>query len=140
MIIRGVLLTAGLALGTVGALELLAEGRDNLLHAAVWLAGGVVLHDFVLSPLVVVLVVVAVAVLPGWARPAAATATVVLGSVTLMAMPVLGRFGARPDNPTLLDRPYVAGWLVFAGLVWACAVGWAWWMRPSSAQRRGGGG
>jgi hypothetical protein len=134
MIIRGLLLTAGLVLGTVGALELLAEGRDNLLHAVVWLAGGVLLHDFVLSPLVIVLLVLAVAVLPGWARPAAAAATVVLGSVTLMALPVLGRFGARPDNPTLLDRPYLAGWVLVAGLVFVCAFGWAF------AQRRGGGG
>jgi hypothetical protein len=40
----------------------------------------------------------------------------VLGSLTIMAIPVLGRFGARPDNPTLLDRNYTAGWLVVAGL------------------------
>ena len=40
-----------------------------------------------------------------------------LGSVTLLAVPVLGRFGARADNPTLLDRDYIAGWLVLAGLV-----------------------
>jgi hypothetical protein len=42
---------------------------------------------------------------------------VVLGSVTLLAVPVLGRFGARDDNPTLLDRHYGTGWLVVAGLV-----------------------
>jgi hypothetical protein len=42
---------------------------------------------------------------------------VVLGTVTLSAVPVLGRFGARADNPTLLDRHYLLGWLVFAVLV-----------------------
>ena len=30
---------------------------------------------------------------------------------------MLGRFGARPDNPTLLDRDYLVGWLVLAGVV-----------------------
>ena len=39
-----------------------------------------------------------------------------LGSVTLLAVPVLGRFGARPDNPTLLDRDYALGWVVLAVL------------------------
>ena len=51
-----------------------------------------------------------VAAAPGRLRAPAAAAFVVLGSVTLLAIPVLGRFGARPDNPTLLDRHYVAGW------------------------------
>jgi hypothetical protein len=41
---------------------------------------------------------------------------VVWGSVTVLAVPVLGRFGARDDNPTLLDRPYFVTWLV------GCAV------------------
>ena len=39
---------------------------------------------------------------------------VVLGSLTLLAIPVLGRFGARSDNPTLLDRPYGWSWLALA--------------------------
>lgn len=130
---RGLLLTAGVAAGAVGVFELLAGGSRNLLSALTWLAGGVVLHDFVFAPLVVMLLVAGATVLPSWARPAAAAATVVLGTVTLMAVPVLGRFGSRPDNPTLLDRPYVAGWLVFAGLVLGCACGWAF------VQRRGEG-
>ncbi|HSE08017.1 MAG TPA: hypothetical protein VLB29_05085 [Nocardioidaceae bacterium] len=131
---RALLFLMGLVVAAVGAVELLDEGAENLLAVAVWLAGGVLLHDFVLAPLVIVLVVIGLAVLPGWARPAVAAATVVLGSVTLMAVPVLGRFGARPDNPTLLDRPYVAGWLVLAGLVWACAFGWAFARRQSGGE------
>ena len=46
----------------------------------------------------------------------------VLGAVTLLAVPVLGRFGAQPDNPTLLDRAYGPGWLVLAGLTVLLAV------------------
>lgn len=122
---RALLLAVGVVAGAVGVFELLAGGGRNLLSALTWLAGGVVLHDFVFAPLVVMLLVTGATVLPSWARSAAAAATVVLGTVTLMAVPVLGRFGSRPDNPTLLDRPYVAGWLVFAGLVLGCACGWA---------------
>lgn len=131
---RMTLLVAGLGLALVGAVELLDDGLADLVGLAVWLAGGVVLHDFVLAPVVIALVALGIVLVPAWARAPAAAALVVLGSVTLMAVPVLGRFGARPDNPTLLDRPYLAGWFVFAGLVLLCATGWAW------AQRRRGGG
>jgi hypothetical protein len=132
--VRALLILAGLALVGVGAVRILAEPFSDLVDAVVWLAGGVVLHDFVLAPLVVLVVWLGVTRLPEWARAPAAAAFVVLGAVTLMAVPVLGRFGARADNPTLLDRPYVAGWLVFAGLVLGCAGVWA------VARRRAGGG
>lgn len=108
----------GVLIGLYGVLRLLELGRDNLVATVVWLAGGVVLHDAVLAPLVVVACALAVVVLRSrpW-RAAAAGGLVVLGTVTLTAVPVLGRFGAKTDNPTLLDRPYVAGWLLVAGLV-----------------------
>ena len=38
---------------------------------------------------------------------------VVLGSVTLLAVPVLLSYGRKPDNPTLLDRDFTGGWWVF---------------------------
>lgn len=132
--VRVVLLALGTVLGAVGAVELLAGEPRDTLAAAVWLTAGVVLHDFVLAPLVVALGVLATRLVPAWAVPPTVAAAVVLGCVTLMAVPVLGRFGARPDNATLLDRPYVAGWLVFAGLVLGYAFGWAF------VRLRGGGG
>jgi hypothetical protein len=82
----------------------------------VWLVAGVVLHDGVLAVTVLALGAVALRVLPRAARAPAVVGFVVLGSVTLAAIPVLGRFGARPDNPSLLDRGYWSGWLVLAGL------------------------
>jgi hypothetical protein len=107
---------AGIAAAAYGALLLLDDSRADLVGVATWLVGGVVLHDLVLAPVVVVVVVVAARGLPAAWRGPAAGALVVLGSVTVLAIPVLGRFGARPDNPTLLDRPYVAGWLLVAAL------------------------
>lgn len=107
---------AGAAAAAYGGLLLLDDGLGDLVDVATWLVAGVVLHDLVLAPLVIMLVVVASRLLPdAWRAPAAA-ALVVLGSVTLLAIPVLGRFGARADNPTLLDRNYWAGWLLIAGL------------------------
>ncbi|MGY2874256.1 hypothetical protein ACVW00_001446 [Marmoricola sp. URHA0025 HA25] len=65
------------------------------------------------------------------------TGAVVLGTVTLVAIPVLGRFGARADNPTLLDRNYLLGWLVVATLT-VVLVGAA--LAVARSGRAGGGG
>ena len=46
---------------------------------------------------------------------------VVWGGLTVMAIPVLGRFGALAANPTLLDRPYLTSW----------SSAPCWWSRPS---------
>ena len=55
--------------------------------------------------------------LPAAARGPAAVGLLVLGSVTLVAVPVLGRFGEVPSDPTHLNRDYVAGWSAVAGLI-----------------------
>jgi hypothetical protein len=106
----------GISAAAYGAVELLDLGFDNLRAAAIWLVGGVVLHDGVLAPLTIAACVVAGML---WRRPVPAAVTsgvVVLATVTVVAVPVLGRFGARADNPTLLDRNYVLGWLALATL------------------------
>ena len=122
--VRLLLGALGAVAAGVGAAALVEEGWANFEAALWWLVGGVVLHDGVLVPLTIGAGVVAAALLPGWLRPAAVAAGVVLGTVTVMAMPVLGRFGARPDNPTLLDRDYTTGWVIFASCVLAGAVAW----------------
>ncbi len=50
-------------------------------------------------------------------RGPVAVGLVVLGTVSLATLPMLGRFGARSDNDTLLDRNYLGGWLVLLSLV-----------------------
>ncbi|MGH3501906.1 MAG: hypothetical protein ACRDQA_13630 [Nocardioidaceae bacterium] len=110
-------LLPGVALGGVGAWLLLSTGWDNVYHAAQWLVVGVIGHDFVLAPLVILLGVVAVRLLPRWTQAPVTAGFIVLGSATLFAIPVLGRFGAKADNPTLLDRPYLLGWSILAGAV-----------------------
>jgi hypothetical protein len=106
---------AGVLLGLYGAWLVLSRGHD-LVNVLVWLAAAVVLHDGVLSLGFLVVAALALRVVPQAARAPVAVGTVVLGSLTLLAIPVLGRFGERADNPTLLDRNYTAGWLVLVAL------------------------
>ena len=110
----------GVAVAGYGAWLLLQDGVDHggadLVDTAVWLAGGVVLHDFVLVPLTLLLGLALVRLLPARVRAPVVGGLVVLGTVTLMAVPVLGGWGANADNPTILDRSYPVGWLVVAGV------------------------
>jgi hypothetical protein len=111
----------GVLAGLHGAWLVWSRGHD-VLDLVLWLGGGVVLHDGVLSLAVLLIAAVALRVLPLTARAPATVGFVVLGSLTLLAVPVLGRFGASADNPTLLDRSYTTGWLVLAGLTLAGVV------------------
>jgi hypothetical protein len=113
----------GVLVGVYGAYLLLSrQDLDQLVSAAIWAAGGVLVHDGLIALASLVAVAVGGRLLPRAARAPAAVAMVVLGSVTLVAVPVLGRFGARSDNPTLLDRDYWLGWSAIVVLVLAAAV------------------
>ena len=115
-----VVVVAAWALGAAGAayglVLVLQQGLSDLVDIVIWLAGGVVLHDFVLVPITLTLLFLGSRLVPDRLRGPVAAGLVVLGTVTVVAIPVLGRFGARPDNPTLLDRNYAAGWLAVAAL------------------------
>jgi hypothetical protein len=114
---RAAIGAVGVVIGLFGAWFLLTrQDLDQLTSAAVWLVAGVVLHDGLIATVTLVVAAVAPRLLPRASRAPAVVGLVVLGSVTLLAVPVLGRYGARPDNATLLDRDYTAGWLVLAGL------------------------
>jgi hypothetical protein len=107
----------GVAAATYGAVHLLDLGGDNLVATLVWVVAGVALHDGLLAPVCIVAGAVLLRLTHRGPPAPVVVGTIVLGTVSLAAVPVLGRFGARADNATLLDRSYVAGWFAFAGVV-----------------------
>lgn len=112
----------GVAGTAYGLVLLLGLGTEQLAAVLVWVVGGVVAHDGLIVPLVVALgVLVAVRAPSSWRTPLL-WVLVVLGPLTLIAVPVLGRFGAKADNPTLLDRPYWLGYVVIVVAVLALAA------------------
>lgn len=119
------------ALGTVvaaygGYVLLTRQDGDNLVNAAVWLVAVVVVHDGVLVPATIAITVLGARLLPArWRRPAT-VALIIVAPLSLLAVPVLGRFGALPDDPGLLERPYLASWVavVVVTSVVVVAVGW----------------
>lgn len=112
--IRTMIGAVGVVVGGFGAYLLLSrQDFAQLTNVGLWLVSGVVLHDFVLTPIVIVLVVIAARLLPISARGPAAVGLIILGTVSIVAIPVLTGLGRRADNATLLDRSYGAGWLGF---------------------------
>ena len=120
--VRAVVGLLGMAAAAYGAVLLLGLDGADLLDTVLWMAGGVVLHDAVVAPLTVLATVLLVRVVPASWRTSLTVGLVVLLGVTATAVPVLGRFGARSDNPTLLDRDYTGGWLLLAAAVLLLAV------------------
>jgi hypothetical protein len=131
MRLRVLLGAVGVAMGSFGLLRFLQHDLGDVVDAVLWLAGGVVVHDAIVAPLTLVAAVVGARVLPPRVRPVVVTALVVLLTVTVTAIPVLGSWGARPDNPTLLDRSYGLGWIVLVVMVLAVTV-----LRLTPAWRR----
>ncbi|ANH39337.1 hypothetical protein I601_2921 [Nocardioides dokdonensis FR1436] len=91
----------------------------DVLDAAVWAGGAVLVHDVLLAAVLLLAGLVLARLVPAVARAPVVVGAVVLGSLSLVAVPVLGSWGrdTDPTNETLLDRDYVAGWWVLAALV-----------------------
>jgi hypothetical protein len=139
-LVRPALLVTGTTATGYGVLRLLELGSANLRGTLVWLVGGVVLHDAVFAPLVLVTSLVAVRFAPRRLLASAAVALVLLVPVTLLGIPELGRFGADPRNATLLDRHYWWGWSALVTLVvLVVAVGSVAWRRHAPEPVRQGG-
>ncbi|MGO4255026.1 hypothetical protein [Marmoricola sp. RAF53] len=125
--VRLALLLLGTALGGYGVLLLAGTGFANVRATTFWLVGGVLVHDLVLAPLTLLAAAAVLAV----RRPSAPLVAgfVLVASITVVAVPVLGRFGARADNPTLLDRDYVTGWVAVVAVIAIAVALTSWWSR-----------
>jgi len=122
IVVRGILIAAGLALGSYGALLLLTGNPwPVLINIGIWAAAGVILHDFVFAPACAAIGLVGRRLIPrAWWTPFAVAALLSV-VVMVLAIPVYDRPGARPDNPTVLDHDYHRGVVILLILVWAGA-------------------
>lgn len=131
--VRGLLVVAGVGFGLWGLWLMRDFTREQLTSEAFWLAGGVVLHDAVLAPVVVLLGYGAARVLPAHLRSSSATAFLVWGTLTIAFLPVLSGQGGKPGNNTILGKPYVLSWIVLTLVLVAYAVGAALWRRRQTS-------
>ena len=106
-----------------GLLSLIAHARaTHPLAFAAYILGPVIVHDFVLVPVVLAFGVVVGRRLPPSVRGSFVAALIVSGVLVLASYPALRGFGRLPDNPSLLPRNYSAGLIGALLLVWAVTV------------------
>ncbi|MCW2830129.1 MAG: hypothetical protein JWP31_821 [Aeromicrobium sp.] len=121
--VRALLVLVGVGFGLWGLWLMRDFTGKRLTSEAFWLAGGVVLHDALLAPIVVVVGYLASRALPGHFRGSTATAFVIWGTLTIAFVPVLSGQGGKAGNDTILGRPYVLSWLALTAVLAAYAAG-----------------
>ena len=120
--IRALLGLIGVAAMGWGFWLLRDDGLERWRSQAVWIVGGVLAHDAVIAPLVVVLGVLAARMWRPRARGVIAVGFIVWATVSVAVANVLLPVGGRPDNPSLMNRPYVLAWVVFTVVVLAATA------------------
>jgi hypothetical protein len=86
---------------------------------ALYVLGGLALHDGLLIPLVAVGGVVLARLVPARLRPPVQGGFIVSASLLLVAIPPWTGRGALPGNDSLLPQDYGPNLLIVLGVVWA---------------------
>lgn len=121
------LVVTGILLAAYGGWLLLSRQTfAQVQEVAVWAIAGVVLHDVVVAPLAIAAGWLAARLLPRTVAPAAALVLVVVGTLSIVAVPVLVHGAAPQGNPTLLDRDYFLGWTTLVLVIVVTGLGGAW--------------
>jgi hypothetical protein len=136
-ILRVTLVAAGLAALVFGAFNLLDQSLVDLLTAAIWFTVPAVLSDLVLLPAIAAVGWLLTKKLSPWIRLPVQVALAMIGSLTALALPFLGKLGLRPDNPSLLNRNYPVGYGIYVTIILVAAALWAARRRVTVGSTRG---
>ena len=114
---RYALVAAGVLLLLYGGARLVAEAPQALPGLVLWMVGIVVIHDGLLSPLVVGVGWLLARSVPPSGRRYLQAALVVGGLITIIAIPLIARRGTQPPAKALLLQNYGANLAILLGLV-----------------------
>lgn len=115
--------SAGLVLGLFGAFQLVTQiPFGDLAVLAVWLVGAVIIHDGIVSPLVVAVGWLVSRIVPQRARRYLQAALVTAALVTVIAVPLILREGTQPPSKAILRQHYGANLTVLLSIIAALAL------------------
>lgn len=112
----------GVVIAGYGVLLVAHQPPVVIMRIAVWALVAVVLHDFVFAPASAVLGFAGRRLIPASRRAPLAVAALCSVVLVLLAVPVYGKPGLRPDNLTVLDRDFPLGLWVSLGAVWLAVL------------------
>jgi len=100
------------------------RGTADAINVATWVVGGNIVHDAVLVPIALFVgAILTRFVREPWRTPVRA-GFLASACVLLVAIPVVGGFGRKAANPSLLPLDYGTAVLWALAIVWALAVAW----------------
>jgi hypothetical protein len=121
--IRLVLGTAGILLGLFGVFRLATQVPvGDLVILAVWLIGALVIHDGIVSPIVVGVGWTIARLVPPRARRYLQAGLIAAAIVTVIAIPMIYRRGSQPRSKAILQQNYGANLTVLIGVVAAVTL------------------
>ncbi len=115
---RILLAVAGIGLALFGSFRLITEVPfRNLVFLALWLVAALIIHDGILSPMVVSLGWLLRRLVPDRARRFLQLALIISGLVTVIAVPMIFLRGSQPAVKAILLRNYGANLSLIIGIV-----------------------
>ncbi len=114
---RYALVASGVLLILYGGVRLVAGVPEALPGLVLWMVGIVVIHDGLLSPVVVAVGWLLARTAPPSGRRYLQAALVVGGLITIIAIPLIARRGTQPPAKALLLQNYGANLAILLGLV-----------------------
>lgn len=106
------------------ALLVTTGGVGRMFDVGLWVVGLDLAHDLLLAPIATVVAVAVVAVLPARLRAPVLAGLGASAVVLLLAWPLLGGYGRRADNDTILPRNYSTAVALVLAVIWALAGVW----------------
>jgi hypothetical protein len=120
---RVVLAVAGVLLALFGVFRLVTQvPAGDLIMLGVWLAGAIIIHDGILSPLIIGVGVLLRRAVPPRARGYLQAALIAGGLITVIALPLIYRRGSQPMSKALLEQNYFGNLTVLLGIVGATTL------------------
>jgi hypothetical protein len=115
--------TAGWAVigyGLHGLLHHHVDTRPS--NLATFLAGGALIHDLIVAPLLIIVGVVIGRYVPGRVRAVVQAALVVSGGLAVFSYPLVRGYAHRLHNPSSLPHNYTTNLVLVLAIVWAVAA------------------
>ena len=123
MKVRIALAVAGLLLGGFGVFRLFTQvPHPKLIMLGMWLIGALVIHDGILSPLIVAVSWVLAKVIPPRARRYVQAALIMSALVTIIAIPMIYRRGHQPQVKAILQQNFGGNLTVLIGIIAAVSL------------------
>ena len=118
-------LLIGWGLILIGTRDYVAtHGTTDAIRVATWVVGGNIVHDAFVVPIALLVGSVLTRFTPEPSRTPIRAGLIGSACVLLVAIPVLGGYGRKPANPSVLPLDYDTAVLWSLGLVWALAALW----------------